>query len=148
MSESTTKSMDMALSRATTWFQVHADQRMKLMNFYVILIAALIAGFAAALKDNNQLLVILIAIVFITLTYAFKSLDRRTASLVKDAEAALEKIEEAIASSTSIDQIKLIKMSEEKEGDLSYRQSFNLIFGLGYALAFLGIVLSILPFIY
>jgi hypothetical protein len=143
----TTISMGMALSRATMWFQVHADQRMKLMNFYVILLAGLIAGFAAALKDNSHLLEFLVAIVIIVLTYAFKNLDRRSASLVKDAEAALEKIEETLASETSIDQIRLIKLAEKKHGILSYRQSFNLIFCLGYALEFCGIVFSIWPFI-
>ncbi|NQU58465.1 MAG: hypothetical protein HQ513_14625 [Rhodospirillales bacterium] len=141
------KSLELALTHATMWFQVHAEQRMKLMSFYVILLAGVIAGFAAALKDKNQLLEFLIAIAIVILTYAFKSLDQRTSSLVKNAEAALEKVEETLANETSFDQLKLIKLAENRGGNFSYRQSFNFIFGLGYFLAFLGFVLSVWPFI-
>jgi len=54
--------IDIALSRAQSWFQIHADQRIKLINFFIILLAGTLALIGSALKDENSILLILAGI--------------------------------------------------------------------------------------
>lgn len=146
MKEENAKALEMALARASSWFQIHADQRLKVFNFYIVLLAVFVTGFMTLLKENLHQWEIIISVCLFVVTFAFKKLDQRTASLVKNAEAALEKIENTIASASGIEQVNLVKEANTKiRGQLSYRQIFNIIFCLGYGLAVLGFLLSIYP---
>lgn len=126
--------MELALHYATNWFQIHADQRIRLMNFYIFLFAGLVTGLIATRKDDLLLVEVLIAGAMIVLTIVFKSLDSRTRSLIHGAEHALSKIEDVLAEATRIDEIKLIKAANNLDGKLSYRQAFNLIYFVGFAI--------------
>ena len=127
--------IDQALTRSMGWFQLHADHRMKAMKFYVILLAGALAVIASSFKDNNVLLQLAIGISIATITYVFKNLDRRIASLIKDAEEALRAVEHLLVEKIEIDELNLIDAAENKNGIPSYRESFNILFLLGYALA-------------
>ena len=123
--------IDNAIARAMSWFQIHADQRLKLMNFFVILLAGTLALFGSAINGNNYLLEIVVGATIMVITFVFKNLDKRTASLVKDAENALRVLEGRMASNLNMNEIKLIEAAEIKKGFFSYRQSFNFLFALG-----------------
>jgi len=132
------KAIDIAACRAQEWFKVHAEQRLQLFNFYVVLIAAAVAGFASALEARLYPFAIAISVVLLVLTYAFKSLDRRVAELVKIAERAHDKIDELVSERLQIEDVRLAKLSDRKGGTKSYRQAFNIIFLLGVLLALIG----------
>ena len=127
------KPMEFAVARSSEWFRIHAEQRLKIFNFYIILLIGLIAGFSAAFKEDLLFLEFIASIILLFITYAFKNLDRRSAALVKDAERALQQIDKIIAEKTNCSEFDLISAAENKHGIPSYRQSFNLIFGLGGA---------------
>lgn len=131
--------IDNAIARAMSWFQIHADQRLKLMNFFVILLAGSLALFGSAIDGDNYILEIMVGASIMVITFVFKNLDRRTASLIKDAERALNVLDGRIASDLNMNEIKLIAASEMKKGIFSYRQSFNFLFALGYGLAIFGL---------
>lgn len=137
------KAIDLAAKRAEEWFKVHADQRLRLFNFYVILVAAAVAGFVSSLSTKIYPFTIVISVVLLIVTIAFKSLDRRVAELVKVAEQAHDKIDALISSQLGMDELRIAKISDKKNGTISYRQSFNIIFLLGTALAIGGAAIAI-----
>lgn len=134
--------MELAVERATSWFAIHADQRLKLMNFYLILLGAILAGFVTALEKQLLWLALLLSLVLLVITYCFKQLDRRTAQLIKAAEAALLKIEHAISETVAFDEIKLTLAAENKNGVPSYRRTFNKLFWTGAVLGIVGCLYS------
>ncbi len=136
----------LAAHRANEWFKAHAEQRIRLFNFYVILLAASLAGFVSTLSANLYPVTIVISLLLVVLTYAFKQLDRRSAKLVKDAERAQNKIDEMVAARLELAELRIADAAEQKKGIMSYRQSFNLIYLAGITLAALGAVVAILLF--
>jgi len=76
---------------AWNYFQLHADQRIKVFQFYVTLSTALIGGFLLALRQgfNNKWIAIL-GILLTFVSFIFWRLDQRTKQLVKNAEEALK----------------------------------------------------------
>ena len=120
-----------ALTRSLNWFQIHADQRMKLMHFYVILLAGSLALLGTTIKDKNFTVEFIVGATLVIITYIFKNLDRRTAALVKDAERALAELDKRFATELELEAIELVAAAEKGKGALSYRQSFNHLFLLG-----------------
>jgi hypothetical protein len=82
---------------AWNYFAYHAEQRMKTFHFYLITIAALIAGFvSAAVRIPTEyfhwLAIIGLLITFFSVAFAF--IDKRNANLVNNGEAALRWLDE------------------------------------------------------
>lgn len=142
--EESMKAIEMAIGRASTWFQIHADQRLKLFNFYVLLFLGLLAGFGTVVKEKLYWLELGIPLLLLVITYSFKQLDRRSAALVKHAECALRELERKLEAASALPEIKLIEAANEKDDVLSYRQAFNLIFFAGALASAAGVVLAIL----
>jgi hypothetical protein len=116
------------------------------MNFFVILLAGALALFGAALKEGSSILQIVVGASFFVVTFSFKSLDARTSTLIKDAEIALDALEKRMAIHLEMDEIKLIELASRKRGNLSYRQSFNILFGLGYVFSVFSVINGIFHF--
>ena len=129
-----------SLARAMGSFQIHADQRLKLINFFVILLAGSLALFVSAIIGENYRVVIVVSVSIMVITLVFWNLDKRTASLVKDAENALDVLEQRMSAKLGMEEIKLIAAAEIKKwGILSYKQSCNILFLLGYSLGCFGL---------
>lgn len=79
------------------YFELHANQRMQLMNFYIVLESLLIAGLISLLSAQKDLIIwecgICVAIIFFSLI--FYGLDRRTRYMIKLCEDTIKKIEKA-----------------------------------------------------
>ena len=88
---------EVAVDRAQNWYNVQAEQRMRLMYFYVVLLAGNLAFLGTALNANNRLMTVLVGIGLVFWSIVFKLLDRRTSGMIKIAEAALQKLEDKIA---------------------------------------------------
>ncbi|MBI1358653.1 MAG: hypothetical protein GC155_00030 [Alphaproteobacteria bacterium] len=137
------RAIEIASRRAEEWFKVHADQRLRLFNFYVILMGAALGGFGAAFGQGLYLLAIAVSMLVLVVTLAFKRLDMRVARLVKDAEAALGRVDDLVARVTGIEEARLSQAAERKDDVKSYRQSFNLIFLFGALLGLSTLVVAV-----
>lgn len=77
------------------YFELHSNQRMQLMNFYIVLESLLIAGLISLLSADKDLMIwecgVCIAIVFFTLI--FYGLDRRTKQMIKLCEDCIKILE-------------------------------------------------------
>ena len=135
---------DIAVDRAQNWYNVQAEQRMRLMYFYIVLLAGNLALLGAASNGNNRSMMLLVGIGLIFLSAVFKLFDRRTAVMIKIAEAALRKLEEKIADETQISEMRLID-NHEMSNSISYRLLFNALYIFGTILGLFAIFRSFLP---
>jgi len=77
------------------YFELHAQQRIAVFNFFLVLSGALAAGMAATLHGSQRLssLGIALGVLLAFVSFLFWKLDQRVAFLIKHAEAALAQIE-------------------------------------------------------
>ena len=84
-----------ARTYAWGYFALHADQRMKLFNFFLILAGVLLGVFPAVRGMAGGARVVALLPLLLALTaFTFWRLEERTRYLVKNAEAALRFLDE------------------------------------------------------
>lgn len=90
--EAPTKDM---LDHAWQYFALHANQRMSLVNFFLILAGLVLAGLATCLQRTGpiQLLGVALGLLLTVVSFVFWKLDQRVAFLLKHAERAMAQIE-------------------------------------------------------
>ena len=82
------------------YFSLHADQRLKAFNFFVIFATFLIGAFGAlVVRAGLQLVHVFLPIALIFITFVFWKLEERTRMLVKNGEMALKFLDESVLSS-------------------------------------------------
>lgn len=85
----------LAREHAWKYFELHANQRIAVFNFFLILSGALAAGIAATLQGTQRfsLLGVGLGILLALVAFVFWKLDQRVSFLVKHGELALAEIE-------------------------------------------------------
>ncbi len=135
---------DEARKHAWSWFTLHADQRLKSVNFYLILLAFLSAGFVTAHKEKLFGVGAVVSLFAIFTTYLFYQMDRRNRSLVKTAENALKPFENQLARNTNNDAVRLIESSDENaRGEWTYTRIFRCLYLAAFILFTLGFLYSV-----
>lgn len=127
------KMFEIAFERSQNWYNLLANQRMMLMNFFLLILAANFALIGTAFEKSNPLLFLLTSVELLVISIVFKLLDRRTAEMIKICELALIQLESHIVKETGIAEMALIDGHNVKK-TLSYRILFNIIFTLGVCL--------------
>lgn len=120
-----------AMELATNWFNVHSDQRIRIMNLYVVLLVGFLAVAGADKFFQEPYMMLASGVVFAIITLIFKRLDMRTAQLVKIAEKSISEIEEKITAATELKEARLVFAAESNISTPTYRKSFNLLFLTG-----------------
>ncbi len=94
MTNSDQSTRDM-LEHAWRYFDLHAQQRMSLFNYFLIASGSVAAGLAASLQRSGlfQILGTGLGALLILISFVFWKLDQRSAFLVKHAEEALTELE-------------------------------------------------------
>ncbi len=84
-----------AREHAWKYFELHANQRIAVFNFFLILSGALSAGIAATLQGTQRfsLLGVGLGVILALVAFVFWKLDQRVSFLIKHAERALAQIE-------------------------------------------------------
>lgn len=148
---------DLIEARRYAWdyFSLHADQRMKMFNFFLIFSGIILAAFPALLRlAPKNLYVALFPLLLPVTSFLFWRLDQRTRHLIHNAEATLKAIEVALAQNgedgpnfhslfmrdeRALEEVR--KKWWSKVGvPITYRESFRLAFLL---FAAVGIALSL-----
>jgi hypothetical protein len=114
------------------WFKIHADQRLKAFNFFIIISGFLFTAYFAALSQNNSPAGIFVGVMIFFVCLVFKLLDMRTAQLLKLSESAMESVLNLIE--IDVKGKNIVALSNSRGCVPSYRQSFNMLFILfGFA---------------
>lgn len=138
------------------YFSLHGNQRIQIMNFYIVLETFFVTAFITLFQLDGVLTVIrvIICVAIMFFSFIFHALDIRTKEMIKTAEDALKNIEhkyEDIYGKSimifNIEQEKTIyqrKRSWFAKKYLSYSKLFGLIFLFFTFIGLLGIGLEIL----
>ncbi|MFZ3153300.1 hypothetical protein [Pseudomonas sp.] len=84
-----------SLDHAWRYFELHANQRMTVFNFFLVATGLISAGIAASLQSdkNLTLLGVFLGILLAFISFIFWKLDQRVCSLMKSAELAMASLE-------------------------------------------------------
>ena len=87
-----------SLDYAFRYFDLHAQQRMTVFNFFLFLSGALAGGIGASLTGDEPFALsgLFLSSLLMLLSLVFYKLDRRTSFLIKHAESALIKSEKVV----------------------------------------------------
>lgn len=68
------------------WFALHSGQRMQSVNFFLVVVGFLVAGYIDAVTGSRYWVALLVSLLGVATAYLFYMLDRRTRRLVKAVE--------------------------------------------------------------
>jgi hypothetical protein len=139
---------------AWNYFQLHAEQRLKTFEFYIVMATVLLSGYGVSLKENDlKPISVVLGILLTILSFVFWKLDVRNKQLIKNAEQVLKTIEKECipeSSENTFNILKLFTYDDEQKKDrasfffwrryFSYSNCFNIMF---IVFAVLGIIASL-----
>jgi len=127
----------LAGEHAWKFFKQHAEQRMLLFRFYLVLLAGYGAAVARSLELKTFAFLGCLSLFFCFLTCIFWSLDKRTIVLLKISEHHLKVFQDEVAHKINAPTFRMIDISDYKKvKGLSYRRSFNILFSVVFLLTF------------
>ena len=127
-------------SNALEWFKIHADQRMKLFSFYVLILGGFVFLSGTLVTIQKPLFLLLAGIAFLCVSLVFIELDKRISELIKTAEQSLMKIEAHFAIEVELPEVEMVKAAQKKNGTYSYSCCFKLILLVG---VFSGLIVAV-----
>ncbi|MFA9432834.1 hypothetical protein [Egicoccus sp. AB-alg2] len=111
------------------WFSLHADQRMRAMNFFLVAAAFLTVSYIGALDDERHVVAALVAVLGLVATGAFWTLESRTRQLVHVGEAAMKAVEGRLAETTGLEAAHLTAIADDRApAGLTYSTAFRAIY--------------------
>lgn len=137
------------------YFAIHANQRIQILNFYIVLETFFITGLLTLFQLDGELtafrFMLCIAIIFFSLV--FYALDTRTKTMIKFSEDALKAVEQKYIAKYGAE-IMIFSIEQEKtlyerrwswiaRRYLSYSKLFRLIFCFFTIIGLLGMCLEI-----
>jgi hypothetical protein len=127
---------------AWNWFAMHAEQRLQLVNFWLVAVAFLAAAFVQSQINHARIIAAGVALIGAVASVAFQRLDIRTRQLSQIAEDALREFEDEWVAQGASGLIALVKRShqERKSRIDSYRtiiQGLQLSVALVFMAAFI-----------
>jgi hypothetical protein len=106
-------------------FKIHADQRIKAFNFFIVLSIFADSGSITALaKESHNLILILLGLFIILLSCIFWVLDSRSHSLVRLSYKGIIKYEKSLPICSRL----FTKDSKRKKGIFRYTFAFSALF--------------------
>lgn len=136
------------------YFSLHANQRMQLLHFYILLETFVITGLLTIFQLNGEFKIfrILLSVAIIFFSIVFKGLDKRAKEMIKYSENAIRYLEKKYILKYNGD-IMIFCIEEEKTAYerrknwckkffLSYSKLFNLIYFFFIAIGFVCMVIS------
>lgn len=100
----------LGLEHARAWMILHADQRLRALNFWLLSAAFLTTAYVTTIVEAPVSAAV-VALVGLLTTLAFERMEQRTHELVHRAEEALRPLEERLATMLAVDQLKLVERS-------------------------------------
>jgi len=140
------------LEHAWRYFALHAEQRMSVFNFFLVLSGLVAAGLAASLQRDRsfQLFGVALGFLLALISFVFWKLDQRTGFLITHAEDAIMQLERQFFTVTAA---RLIGSERECRATATsgavitrmwtYRSAFRLAFAVMGLVGFGGAILSL-----
>lgn len=144
------------LEHAWRYFELHANQRIIIFNYFLVVSGALSAGLATALQGSQRFssLGIMLGILLIVVSFVFWKLDQRVSYLIKHSESIITDLEQNL----TIKKAHVFRLEPEKSKEVlnegywwsrhwTYGSSFRFVFITMALFGSAGMILSLLKFI-
>ena len=124
-----------------SYYELHANQRMKILELFIAIETVLFGVVATAISDNDfsdriiSLAISLIAFICFLL-------DKRTTDLIHQCRVSIRAIENDYMSNYAYD-FKLFSAIKQKEGKLNYSKIIRIIY---FSIGLIGLILLIMSF--
>jgi hypothetical protein len=105
-----------ALDHAWDWFKCHADQRIALFRFYVVVVGGLAAGLGVLHQQRENIICAALSVFAAFVCFCFVRLDKRTSDLVRLGERAMRSEERKLAIETGNDEFDIALKAESPTG--------------------------------
>jgi hypothetical protein len=102
------------LDHSWNWFEMHASQRMQLINYFLIAVAFLSAAYAAGLRDGHPEVSAAVSALGLVLSFCFRRIETRTRDLIKIGEEAIAEIETIMNSQFRVSSIELVRRASDR----------------------------------
>ena len=110
-----------ALDHAWNWFEYHANQRMMMIRFYLVVAGAIATGAGYLLLQKQYFLSGSLSIYGALISYCFLRLDTRVKGLVKLGEDALKGEQKKFADSLSLPAFEICKHADNVRNEKGER---------------------------
>jgi hypothetical protein len=144
-----------------SYFDLHATQRLTTFNFYIVMCTLIGGGYVAVLKEDSLLpLGVVLGLALILMSFVFWKLEIRNKQLIKNAEAALKKLDADIEPNEATSEPSVLRLFEYDEhfvglkrkkksfwfwrNHWSYSNCFNTVFALFGILGLLAAVYAVI----
>jgi hypothetical protein len=137
---------EVAMNHAWSWFALHSAQRMQMINFYILAMAFLTAGYATVAAAGKYSVAVFIAMGGIAVSGLFNAFDARTRELVRGAEPALIRLEQEFGDAGFVQMDCASRTHVGGRRAPSYRVCVNLLTAAGaiaFAAGFVHAVVSL-----
>lgn len=131
------------------YFELHAQQRMTVFNFYIAITGLLAAGIGVTLQQGGKyvLFTSLMGVFVVFISFIFWKLDQRVSILIKNAEIALQDLEcqfpnEKLRIITKDNSSNLLNLGIRSSW--TYGKCFRISFVI---VGLMGVLLAITPFL-
>lgn len=128
--------LELGLTHAWSWFELHARQRLQAVNFFLIAVAFLISAYVASLRVSDAFALIA-AIVGLGVSACFYVIEIRTRELVKIGESAMGELERRLSGLLSLNDLEFVARADKHPPGQSYRLAIAWLYGCA-AIAFVG----------
>jgi hypothetical protein len=121
------ETLRVALEHARAWQRLHAEQRLRAIDFFLVAAAFLVAGYVASFGTNPGLAAAAGAAGALV-SVIFNRMELRAKELVKRGEAALAPLEGMLASRIGVPELRLVERAERPTRRLtSYAKVIGLL---------------------
>jgi hypothetical protein len=126
-----------SIDHSWDWFKSHADQRLTITRFAILILGAIGAGIGFLERDHEYFFGMLLSIFGVISAYCFLKLDERTSELIKIGEAALIEQQQFMAKETGFSLLEMNKKADansiaaKQRNSIvphSYKQVFMMMF--------------------
>jgi len=129
VNDSTYSARKAAFDHGWEWFKYHADQRLTLMRYYLILIGVVATAFYTTFEKDLPYAAAGAALFGMVSSVCFGALDKRVSDLIKLGEKLLAKEQEKLSSELAYAEIKIVERAEQNQVRAlgSYSRAFRLL---------------------
>lgn len=117
---------DQAQTYVWNWFTLHSNQRMALVNFWLVATAFLAGGVVTAITARSYALAAVASFATAAVAVVFWRLDARTRALTQLAEIALRRLEDQWATALRFEELRLVAAAEATKSPFS---SYRVVLG-------------------
>ncbi len=126
-----------ALQHAWNQFSLHAGQRMKMIDVFLVSLALVVAGYGTAMQGGFPVIALGVAVFGVVVVVAFLLLEVRNRELVKAAEAPLKVLEARLAAATDVPSLEYFARVEKSRYPLA---SYSKVIAILIAVSLMALV--------